>query len=95
MTPRIINAAGLALIEKWEGLVLTAGQDIAGVLTIGYGHTLGVYEGETITEAQADALLANDLAIFEEVVTIHTIGVPTDNQFAAMVSLSFNIGAAS
>jgi GH24 family phage-related lysozyme (muramidase) len=27
------------LIEKWEGLVLTAGQDIAGVLTIGYGHT--------------------------------------------------------
>ena len=34
-----INAAGLDLIKRWEGLRLTAYQDSVGVWTIGVGHT--------------------------------------------------------
>ena len=34
-----INAAGLDLIKRWEGLRLTAYQDSVGIWTIGYGHT--------------------------------------------------------
>jgi lysozyme len=40
--PRQINAAGLALVKKSEGLRLAAYQDTGGVWTIGYGHT-GAY----------------------------------------------------
>jgi phosphoglycerate dehydrogenase-like enzyme len=34
-----INAAGLALIEQFEGCELTAYRDAGGIWTIGYGHT--------------------------------------------------------
>ena len=33
----------------FEGLRLTAYRDAAGVLTIGYGHTKGVREGDRIS----------------------------------------------
>ncbi len=36
---RRINAAGLSLIKQWEGLKTTPYKDVAGILTIGYGHT--------------------------------------------------------
>ena len=35
------DAAGLQLIESFEGLPLTSYQDSVGVWTIGYGHTVG------------------------------------------------------
>jgi lysozyme len=34
-----INAAGIALIKRFEGLRLQAYQCPAGIWTIGYGHT--------------------------------------------------------
>ena len=37
-------------------------QDAAGVWTIGYGHTAGVKEGDTIKEPAAAALLQKDIA---------------------------------
>jgi lysozyme len=87
------NAAGLALVEQWEGLFLTAYQDIAGVWTIGYGHT-PAYDGEVITSSYAQVLLKNDLTSFESIVAAVTHDVQTtDNQFSAMVSLAFNIGS--
>ncbi len=90
---RLINPAGEALIKEWEGLVMTAEQDIAGVLTIGWGHTgSDVYPGLTITQDRAQQLLDNDLVEFEDFVGLHATKVPTDNQFSAMVSLAFNIG---
>jgi len=86
------NAAGIAIIKDYEGLVLTATPDPGGVLTIGYGHTLDVHAGEMITEAQAEQLLAQDLATFEAGVSA-LLNVPTtSNQFSAMVSLAYNIG---
>lgn len=88
---RSINAAGLALVKQFEGLELTAYRDAAGIWTIGYGHTGGVYKGDMITDAEADYLLAQDLASAEDWIAARTDS-PSDNQFSAMVSLAFNIG---
>ncbi len=60
-----IGQAGLALIKQYEGCRLAAYKCSAGVWTIGYGHTAGVHSGMTITQAQADAYLQQDIAKFE------------------------------
>lgn len=86
------NEAGLKLIESFEGLRLNAYQDSIGVWTIGYGHTQGVRKGQTITPQQAQAFLKQDLALAEAVVNSHHLTL-TDNQFAALVSFTFNLGA--
>lgn len=87
------NGAGLALVEEWEGLSLAAYQDVAGVWTIGYGHT-PAHEGQVITEAYAQMLLKGDLTTFQTIVANATHDVATtDDQFSAMVSLAFNIGS--
>ncbi|NOV15862.1 lysozyme [Ensifer adhaerens] len=97
MNNRRINAAGLALVKQWEGLKTKAYRDVAGVWTIGYGHTSAagvpvVKPGLVITEARAEEILRADLATFEERVS-RLVKVPlTDNQFAAIVSFDFNTG---
>jgi lysozyme len=85
------NDAGLKLIESFEGLRLTAYQDSVGVWTIGYGHTKGVTKGQTITQQQAEAFLQQDLAVAEAAVNALGLAL-TDNQFAALVSFTFNLG---
>ena len=92
-----INAAGLDLIKRWEGLRLTAYQDSVGIWTIGYGHTAEAgppapKAGMKITETEATDILARDLGQYERAVTKAISVAPTSNQFAAMVSLCFNIG---
>ena len=61
---------GLALIKKFEGCRLKAYRCSANVLTIGYGHTGGVKEDDTITQPEADKLLENDIAKFEDLILI-------------------------
>lgn len=91
---RKTNNAGINLIKQYEGCCLAAYQDVAGIWTIGYGHIKGVHQGMQMTQAQADQTLADDLAGAETVVESATGGVgTTDKQFAAMVSLCFNIGS--
>lgn len=85
------NDAGLKLIESFEGLRLTSYQDSVGIWTIGYGHTGGVKQGQTITQQQAEAFLQQDLAKAEAAVNGHGLTL-TDNQFAALVSFTFNGG---
>lgn len=91
---RRINRAGLALIKAFEGLRLAAYRCPAGVWTIGYGHTgPDVKPGRRITAAEAEALLRGDLDRFESSVERALNGVvTTENQFAALVSLAYNIG---
>jgi lysozyme len=90
---RTINAAGLTMIKNFEGCELDAYQDVAGIWTIGYGHTGGVTQGMTYTQAQADQALADDLLSTETSVEKAVAGVDTtDNQFSAIVSLIYNIG---
>lgn len=93
MQHRPINKHGLDLIKAFEGCKLTAYLCPAGVWTIGYGSTgPHVRKGLTITQDAAEALLREDLERFERGVST-AISVPlTDNQFAALVSLAFNVG---
>jgi len=100
MTARRINSDGRQLIQSFESLRLTAyhgAADRPGLYTIGWGHT-GTVEGRAvalgmkITEDQANALLDADLKGFEEAVERLAPGA-TDSEFAAMVSLCFNIGS--
>jgi lysozyme len=88
---RRANAAGIALIKGFEGLRLQAYRCPAGVWTIGYGHTKGVSDGDIITESQAGHLLGADMESAETTVEVRA-SYATDNQFAAMVALAFNIG---
>lgn len=88
-----INSSGLRLIKSFEGLRLQAYQDAVGVWTIGYGATRGVKPGMTITEAEAERLLKEDVNRFEEAVN-SAVKVPiNDNQFSALVSFSYNVGS--
>jgi len=88
-----ISQNGIVLIKKFEGCVLTAYKDIAGVLTIGYGHTgSDVTQGLHISQTRANELLRQDLTNFETGVN-DCVKVPLNqNQFDALVSFSFNVG---
>ncbi|MET0365174.1 MAG: lysozyme [Sphingobium sp.] len=91
-TSRRINAAGLKLIKEFEGCRLKAYRDIVGVWTIGYGSTgPHVTPGLTLTEAECEALLLKDLERFEKAIAAGARKA-TDNQYAAIVSLAFNVG---
>jgi lysozyme len=89
------NDAGVTLIKKFEGCRLAAYKDGGGVLTIGYGHIAGVCSLDTITQAEAEALLAADIASTEAGVAGLLKVKVTDNQFAALVSFAFNVGVGS
>ena len=92
------SSAGRAAIARREGNVLTAYLDSVGVWTIGVGHTSvagppRVTKGLKITAAQSDEILQRDLASVEASVSA-MVKVPLNqNEFDALVSLVFNIGA--
>lgn len=86
-----VNARGLDIIKRNEGLRLKAYKCPAGVWTIGYGHTGDVKKGMEITEHQADAILSVDLDKFEREVEELFPGA-NENEFSALVSLAFNVG---
>ena len=89
-----INARGLAIIDKYEECRLEAYLPTPNdVPTIGWGHTLGVKLGDTCTQAQADAWQLEDLEWAESVVATHATVPLTSNQFSALVSITYNIGA--
>ena len=81
-------------IIEFEGCKLTAYKCPAGGWTIGVGHTKGVKQGQTITEAQAMTLLKGDLLPCENYV--NNLGVcKTQGQFDALVDFAFNLGTAA
>ncbi|MEO0537654.1 MAG: lysozyme [Cyanobacteria bacterium P01_A01_bin.123] len=94
-TGRNTNAAGIRLIKSFEGLRLKAYQDAVGIWTIGYGTTSGVRPGMVITEAEAERLLRRDVDKFERAVSSLVKVSINDNQFAALVSFSYNVGSSA
>lgn len=86
------SKAGIELIKKHEGLRLAAYLCPAGVPTIGYGHTKGVRLGQVITEAEAEHFLIEDLRTSEKEIDSHNLQL-NQNQFDALVSFVFNVGA--
>ena len=88
-----INEEGLKLLKKFEGCKLKTYRCVAGVLTIGYGHTgKDVTEGMTITKKEAEDLLVKDLERFEAGVKDLVKVSISENQFSALVSFAYNIG---
>jgi lysozyme len=88
--------AGFAMTKAFEGLRLTAYQDVAGVWTIGYGHTgADVRAGDTITEAEAESLLRADLERAVRCVNREVTEAISQSQFDALVDFCFNAGRGS
>lgn len=92
------SPSGRAAIARREGTKLIAYQDSVGIWTVGVGHTSAagppkVMRGLKITAAESDEILARDLASVEAAVS-SLVEVPlSQNEFDALVSLVFNIGA--
>jgi len=87
------GGSDLALTEQFEGCQLTAYQDVAGVWTIGYGHTgPDVTPGLAITQAQAAQLLQQDVASAAACVNQAVTVALNQDEFDALVDFVFNVG---
>jgi len=92
---------GIRLLQEFEGLRLTSYLCSAGVPTIGYGATFyhdgtKVKLGQTITRDQAAQLLKDHLKEFEgSVFGLLNSTKVNQNQFDALVSFTYNLGAAN
>ncbi len=84
---------GINLIKRFEGLELESYQDIAGIWTIGYGHTgREVGPDQHISENEAEALLRHDLISREKAVSRLTRVALNQFEFDALVSFVYNVG---
>ena len=86
---------GLKLIKIFEGCRLTAYKALPTekYYTIGYGHCgSDVKKGQTITQEEADTLLAEDVKKFEYRVNAYEKYNWTQHEFDALVSFAYNIG---
>ena len=91
-----ISENGLKLIEQFEGLRLTAYKATKRdkYYTIGYGHYgADVKQGMTISEAQAEAYLRQDVKEAENAVNKYAGYVWNQNEFDALVSFAYNTGS--
>ena len=91
-----MNKAGKDLIKSFEGCKLIAYQCSAGRWTIGYGNTFyedgPVKPGDRITQEKAEQLFELIVGNFADKVAKEIKTILTENQFAAIVSISYNIG---
>ena len=81
------------IIKEFEGLRLEAYKCPADVWTIGYGHTNKVKQGDAITTGEAEVLLALDVQEAERAVNAYVDVDINQNQFDALVSFVYNLGA--
>lgn len=102
-----VSNKGLELLKSIEELALHPYDDQTGKdihhwvpgATIGYGHLIAKLEWDKykngITAAQAIALFKKDLSPFVNKVRLSITAKITQNEFDALVILTFNIGAAA
>lgn len=93
-----IDNSGESFIQGLEGTKIQAYQDIKGVWTIGTGTTVypngqRVKQGDKCTQAQANQYFYNDLQRFVNIVNTLVKVSLTQNQFNAIVSFVYNVGA--
>lgn len=90
------SANGLKFLEQNEGVVLRVYPDESKIPTCGVGHVVlpsdGLKLGDSITQTQCDAFLAHDVGKVEAAINDAVAVSLSQNQFDALVSLSFNIG---
>jgi len=95
MTPNKISDAGLDFIKGFEGYhrALPNGDCVAyrcpaGVLTLGYGCTVGIKPGMVWTRQQAEDALRREISTFEAGV-VRLVTVPINqNEYDALVSFA-------
>ncbi len=92
-----ITKEGLELIKRFEGFRGQAYRDPVGVWTIGYGHTSAagaplVTQGMVVTAAEAEEILRQDVAMFEDGVDAAVSRDISAAQFSALVSFAYNVG---
>lgn len=90
-----VSQKGIDLIKQFEGCRLQAYKAVPSeqCYTIGYGHYgSDVLPGMVISQAQAEALLAQDLIRYENAVIDTGLSL-NQNQFDALVSFAYNCGA--
>ena len=93
--PTRTGAQGIDLIKHFEGLRLNRYLDAVGKPTIGYGHLILPHErfDRPLTASAAQALLKQDLRSAERALC-RLLHVPiTQQQFDALMSFVFNLGA--
>ncbi len=95
-----VGEAGLALIKQFEGCRLKAYKPVPTETywTIGWGHYgPDVHEGDTITQAEADAMLLTDVQRYADAVdnpsNCPLTGRLNANQRDALISFTYNCGA--
>jgi len=85
-------AVAAPLVSWYEGKRNNAYLDAVGVPTICYGHTGTAKLGQTLTDAECDALLEQDLGTAFAAVDRHTkVELPIERR-AALASFVFNVG---
>jgi GH24 family phage-related lysozyme (muramidase) len=91
------SSVGVELIKQFEGLRLQSYLCPAKIWTVGWGTTLikgkPFGKGLTITKEQAEEYLADDLVPFEQAVNSLVKVKLTQNQFDALISFVYNVGA--
>ena len=84
-----------SMIRMFEGFRSAPYLDIAGIPTIGYGHTTGVSMSQApITTAEAERLLIADLAKAEAAIDAYVTVTLNANQQMALASFIYNVGTA-
>ena len=96
---RHINERGIEMVKSFEGLALRPYVCAGGVNSVGYGATRNSTGGpidldmEPISETEAEALLLRDLESSEGWVSRLIKTALTENQYSALTSFTFNVGA--
>lgn len=89
-----VSEEWIGKLKEFEGYSSKAYRCPAGVLTIGFGHTgKDVFEGQVIDPAGAEALLREDLRVFEN--GVNSLFSKTrigQHQFDALVDFAYNCG---
>jgi len=92
----LLSEEGKLFLTQQEGLRLKVYKDTKGLLTIGVGHLIlakdGLDMGDEITYEEAMVFLTEDVAEAEDCVNDCVTVELSQNQFDALVSLTFNIG---
>lgn len=90
-----LSTEGLDLIKRFEGFRGRQYNDVAGFLTIGYGHRIVPPESfaNGVSEPQGAAILEADVSEAEKAVSELVKVEMTQGQFDALVDFCFNLGA--
>lgn len=86
------NHTAIQIIKEEETLQLEA-YELGGFWQIGYGHLMLEGEKDEITEAEAEAFLADDLHWCEGAIERYVTVPVTLNEFSAMVAFCYNVGS--